>query len=967
MTNPDQSANKSNPATPVNNQTTDCMCCDRPETIDDCVQCDQCSGWWHMACAEVTASVANRSWTCSHCLPMSVSSRTTTSSVRAARLALKKQQLEEQQAMEQRHLAEKYKLLEEELNELDETSSNRSRISRRTSLDKVKQWQQKCAEQSDGAHGLPPVGTPVDPTVAPTASQTYSRECNLMQPAHPSNTITSKQSVEGQDPLLQTNAGGGEQVPERILQGDQCNTVIAAGQPGCSFHKPSLNSTEKALNLPDPVQAKRDQQLHSGAISKAVSKQHEISKTLPHEFPVAQQGKPLHDPIIDQPIPSKYEHSLQHITKQFGSLAPSVMVSSSRVYGTNTPLPSGISVGITPPANPMISSGLVPPPAGLPNVDRWSHVNPVLSTGQVVPPSSGLYNVGCLPRVNPVLSIGQVPLPSGLPQVGHLPQVNPVHSIGQIPLSSGLPQVGHMPQVNPVLHAGQVPPSSGLPLVDQFTPSPSQLAARQVMSKDLPTFSGDPADWPIFISSFMNSSLACGFNSAENLARLQRCLKGPAYESVKSRLLLPESVPQVIDTLRLLYGRPELLINALLQKVRSVPAPKSEKLETIIDFGMAVRSLCDHLEAADQREHLSNPTLLTELVEKLPVHTKMQWADYMQQHPVVNLKAFGDFMLGVITAVSRVTMYTGGSSDGQHKAKQKGAINAHTSESSEIREPVQERERVCACCKKTGHHVAACSVFKAYTVDDRWKFAQNNGLCRSCLNAHGRRSCKNAMQCVMEGCHYRHHPLLHSNQSNARPQSSSQLSTVQNHMHRQYKQELLFRIVPVIISGSQTSIETFAFLDDGSDLSLIENSLVEQLGIDGSKRPLCLKWTGNVTRIESESKHVRVTVKGASSQQEFSLNDVRTVEELSLPIQSLDYGELSQHYRYLKGLPVVSYNKAVPRLLIGVNNASLTVPLKVREGKEGEPIAAKTRLGWCIFGGCGKEATHSELPRVRML
>ncbi|XP_062708649.1 uncharacterized protein LOC134288292 [Aedes albopictus] len=49
----------------------------------------------------------------------------------------------------------------------------------------------------------------------------------------------------------------------------------------------------------------------------------------------------------------------------------------------------------------------------------------------------------------------------------------------------------------------------------------------------------------------------------------------------------------------------------------------------------------------------------------------------------------------------------------------------------------------------------------------------------------------------------------------------------------------------------------------------------------------------------------------------------------------------------------------VHRLLIGVNNASLTVPLKVREGKKGEPIAAKTRLGWCIFGGCGKEATHS--------
>ncbi|XP_062699013.1 uncharacterized protein LOC134284280 [Aedes albopictus] len=944
MANPDQVANNSDPATPANNQTTDCMCCDRPESIDDCVQCDQCSGWWHMTCAEVTTSVADRSWTCSHCLPMSVSSRTTTSSVRAARLALKKQQLEEQQAMEQRHLAEKYKLLQEELNEIDETSSNRSRISRRTSLDKVKQWQQKCAEQIDGAQGLPPMGSPTEPVAVPPASRMDSREDGLMPSVDMSNIIASKLPPVGPNTQVQSDASQGKLVSERVPQGeainnDRRNTVATEGHRGYSFHQPSLNSTVKAPSYPEPSRALKNQQQHTGAIPKVVPKQKEVAdavgKTLPHEIPVA-QGKPPHDPISDQFIPPKFENSLQHITKQFGSLAPSAMVSSFHVYGANTHLPSETSIGITPSANPMLSSGSAPPSMGLPNVGHGPHVNPVLPTGQV-PPPPGLAQAGHLPQVNPVLSTGQVPPTSGLAHTGYLPQVNPAQFCGQVPLSLRLSQVGHLPHATPVLRTGQVPPpsglpqilsvgqvppSSGLPLVDQFTPSPSQLAARQVMSRDLPTFSGDPADWPIFISTFMNSSLSCGFNSAENLARLQRCLKGPAYESVKSRLLLPESVPQVIDTLRLLYGRPELLINALLQKVRSVPAPKAEKLETIIDFGMAVRSLCDHLEAAGQREHLSNPTLLMELVEKLPAHTKMQWADYMQLHPVVNLKAFGDFMFGVITAVSRVTMYTGGSSDSQHKAKQKGTINAHTSERSDIREPVREivRERVCVCCKKPWHRLAECSIFKTYTVDERWKFAQNNGLCRSCLNAHGRRSCKNAMQCVIEGCHYRHHPLLHSNQPNASSQSLQPLSTAQNHMHRR---------------------------------------LVRQLGIEGSKKPLCLKWTGNVTRIESESKHVSIVVKGASGQQEFSLNDVRTVEELTLPEQSLEYDDLSQQYHYLKGLPVVSYKKAVPRLLIGVNNANLTVPLKVREGKKGEPIAVKTRLGWCIFGGCGEKVTHS--------
>ncbi|XP_055623758.1 uncharacterized protein LOC129767161 [Toxorhynchites rutilus septentrionalis] len=248
-------------------------------------------------------------------------------------------------------------------------------------------------------------------------------------------------------------------------------------------------------------------------------------------------------------------------------------------------------------------------------------------------------------------------------------------------------------------------------------------------------------------------------------------------------------------------------------------------------------------------------------------------------------------------------------------------------------------------------------MFKAYSVNDRWKFAQTNGLCRCCLNAHGRRSCKNAKQCVIEGCQYRHHPLLHSNHSNGQPVQS--LSTVQNHVHQRYKQTLLFRIVPVIISGPRGSIETFAFLDDGSDLSLIESDLVEQLGIDGWTKPLCLKWTGNVTRLEPDSKQVQVSIRGVNRQKQFYLNDLRTVKELTLPEQSLSYEDLAQRYCYLLGLPVVSYEKAVPRLLIGVNNVNLTIPLQVKEGQKGEPIAVKTRLGWSIFGGSSKESTHT--------
>ncbi|XP_055623138.1 uncharacterized protein LOC129766589 [Toxorhynchites rutilus septentrionalis] len=480
-----------------------------------------------------------------------------------------------------------------------------------------------------------------------------------------------------------------------------------------------------------------------------------------------------------------------------------------------------------------------------------------------------------------------------------------------------------------------------------------------------PPFAGNPADWPIFISSFVNTTAACGYSSVENLTRLQRCLKGAAYEAVRSRLLLPESVPQVINTLQLLYGRPELLINVLLDKVRSTPAPKAERLETLIEFGMAVQSLCDHLEAAGQQSHLMNPCLLMELVEKLPAHVKMEWASFMQRFPEVNLKTFGTFMDGIVVSASKVTRYTGGYGKGasvdKSTTKNRGSINTHVSQP----EVPKKEDKPCGVCKRRGHRVRDCDNFKALSVDDRWKTAQDNELCRSCLNAHGRRSCRSATQCGINGCPFRHHPLLHSNRSN-RPSSGStaprvayNIETAGNHAHRMQDQSLLFRIIPVTLYGPKRTVKTFAFLDDGSSLTLVEEELTNKIGIDGIPAPLCLTWTGNVSRIEAESKQLQLEVSSANGGKHHQLKNVRTVKKLALPGQTLRINEFVDRYKHLRGLPLSGYENAVPQLLIGVKNLRFTLPLKVKEGDSNEPVVMKTRLGWCVYGGIDTSLTNA--------
>ena len=65
-------------------------------------------------------------------------------------------------------------------------------------------------------------------------------------------------------------------------------------------------------------------------------------------------------------------------------------------------------------------------------------------------------------------------------------------------------------------------------------------------------------------------------------------------------------------------------------------------------------------------------------------------------------------------------------------------------------------------------------------------------------------------------------------------------------------------------------------------------------------------------------------------------------------------------FPHLKGLPVEDYDQVRPKLLIGLDNLRLGVPLRIREGGPFDPIAAKCRLGWSVYG----RASATPIPRA---
>lgn len=82
----------------------------------------------------------------------------------------------------------------------------------------------------------------------------------------------------------------------------------------------------------------------------------------------------------------------------------------------------------------------------------------------------------------------------------------------------------------------------------------SRWITRQSMPTDLPDFNGNSLEWHAFISQYRINSELCNFNNYENLARLQKCLKGKAREVVQSLLIFPDNVDRVIEVLESRFG-----------------------------------------------------------------------------------------------------------------------------------------------------------------------------------------------------------------------------------------------------------------------------------------------------------------------------------------------------------------------------------------------------------------------------
>ena len=283
-------------------------------------------------------------------------------------------------------------------------------------------------------------------------------------------------------------------------------------------------------------------------------------------------------------------------------------------------------------------------------------------------------------------------------------------------------------------------------------------------------------------------------------------------------------------------------------------------------------------------------------------------------------------------------------------------------------DPSQSVHVSCVLCQGK-HAIWECYKFKKMSPRDRLEAAKSNRLCFVCLlpGKHKARWCKSPNKC---NCGAKHNKLLHdgfvkgltsgvSSRGFDLANSGEPVKSMACGLSDVKHDKVSLPIVSVRVRGFGQGqyIYTHALLDTGSDQTFCSKELLSDLGVKGAERILSLETLHGVSDSEALQVSLEVTsVKG--KQKLIVLPKVLALDRLpDLHGGLVDSSDISR-WKYLQGLEIP--DKMQVKLLIGQDNAHILRPLEIRCGRDDEPYAVRTVLGWTINGPvgiCSDEAT----------
>ncbi|KAJ0177385.1 hypothetical protein K1T71_007394 [Dendrolimus kikuchii] len=422
----------------------------------------------------------------------------------------------------------------------------------------------------------------------------------------------------------------------------------------------------------------------------------------------------------------------------------------------------------------------------------------------------------------------------------------------------------------------------------------SSTRQAQQYIQELPTFNGQSSEWLSFQGAFRESEGS--FTCMENVARLRKSLKGAALEAVSALLISQTGPEEIMKALERRFGRPDALVLGEMEKIRTLPRVTDSPRDLCV-FANKMANVVATIEVLNKPQYLHSPEMLRLIVEKLSPILKNKWYDYASTklEGIPELKKLAIFLN---EEADKCAAYAPIECQSETTLSQRRTEHVHIVNNG------SERDRnsyACPACKQN-HRLINCRKFINADVNARWDIAKKNKICFQCLQSKHRRSSCRAPPCGVEGCKLRHHRLLHHQRiSDVTTQVSPSAVSVTSEpagevlasainsatSDRRNQRRAYLKVAPVAITGPRGSCHTYALLDEGSTVTIIDAQLAEQLGLKGPRDPMKMQGVNGEESSHDYSMRVTTKIRGSHETEEHTLRDARTIKNMSFFSQTV--------------------------------------------------------------------------------
>lgn len=507
--------------------------------------------------------------------------------------------------------------------------------------------------------------------------------------------------------------------------------------------------------------------------------------------------------------------------------------------------------------------------------------------------------------------------------------------------------------------------------------------------RDVPVFSGDPLEFRPFLRAFEHTISSKTDNDSDKMYYLEQFTRGEPKDLVRScqHMSPKKGYHEAIKLLNYHYGNEIKIAAAYLNKAVNWPQVKADDAKALHSYSLFLTSCNNAMQDVNHLEELDNPTNLRVIVSKLPYKMRERWrvsAFDIQENSGRRAK-FSD-LVKFLNRQAKIALdpLFGDIRDANDKGKQylkpdrtfrpKGSAFATSvgpatkeklpdANKGTMRHTVDAFQRPCVYCGK-GHSLADCQKIRKLPQKERVDFLKGKGLCFSCLTqGHLSRDCKKRIQC--DYCSKRHPSMLHyertedvavddklndAEYADAEAPSPIPITGGICGATGAGNSSRVLAIVPVHIKLKKSSkiIDTYAFLDNGSEATFCSEKLMRQLGIEGRKTQILLRTMGQ-KKLEQSYIVSGLEVSGVKENVYIDLPDTYTHKDIPVSRESIPMQTDLEKWPHLHRVELPEIDADVG-LLIGANAHKAMEPWDIIHSIDDAPYAVHTILGWVING-----------------